>query len=152
MVVIFFVRQKPSQMSFFRKQKTQFSMCISKIICQSLLFQVWSLAVQLNDMRVFVDCSPAALKFDSKIVAVHPDSEEAILAPVSSVAVPADPILHIVLFSPSNNRNLVILVEDELRLWVYASSIGLPFISRIDSAGNRPSCEDFCLHPFRALH
>lgn len=83
---------------------------------------------------------------------MHPDSEVAVLAPVSPVAVPADPILHTVLFPPANNRNFVVLAEDQLRFGVNSSSVGLPFIGRVDPTSNRPSRKDFCLHPFRAFH
>lgn len=102
-------------------------------------------------MRFLVNSCPAALTLYAEVVAVHPDPEEAVLAPVSSVAVPADPVLNFVLCAPPNYRNLVILGEDELRLRVNASGVGLPLVRRLDSAAYWPPRKDLCLHALCAL-
>lgn len=107
--------------------------------------------VEFDNVRIFVDCRPAALQLQAEVVSVHSDSEEAVFAPVRPVTVPADPVLNAVLFAPSDHRYLVVLIEDKLAFGIYATLVILPPVCSIDAAGNRSSCEDFCLHPYSAF-
>lgn len=42
----------------------------------------------------------------------------------------------------------MVLIEDKLAFGIYATLVILPPVCSIDAAGNRSSCEDFCLHSY----
>jgi hypothetical protein len=67
------------------------------------LWKASVILIKFDNMWLFINDCPAALKFYSQVIAMHGDPEKAALSPMSAVAISANPILHSIFFAPSHN-------------------------------------------------
>ena len=71
---------------------------------------------------------------------------------MSAVAISANPILNAVFFAPPHNWNLVIFIQNQLRLRINPSLVILPSISRVNATCNGSSSIDLSFHSRSALY
>ena len=93
--------------------------------------------------------SPTAGCFNSVVVSVHLDSEISWFTPISSPAIPANPVLDIAMGfinSPTQNRDLMVEGGREVSFCKNPSIIRMEPSCCLESAGDWASCVDFCFH------
>jgi hypothetical protein len=115
-----------------------------------------SIIESLNEEILLIACSRLlewgdgsnAIILDGKVVRMHLNSEETLLAPVGAPGVSADPVLSLGCHvkAPAYNWDLVVNTGPRVLLRVDSTHVLLETISGVDTATNGTILVDFCLH------
>lgn len=112
------------------------------------IFSLWLSLVPLVFAPSISWGGPWTVRFNSQVVDASNQSEVSSFSPIASPRISYYPILNSVLFSPTGDADIVILLNSASLVGEYSSCVVYQLLSNSNSAGNWPPLIDLVFHGF----